>query len=66
MTARKTRLASPAVKRTAAPVTVSRRPVVRCQACQQAMAYDPAAGTASQVLTSHYSAAHSGGRTRIT
>lgn len=38
------------------PVTVTRLPVIRCDICQQPVAYR--SGTASEALTEHYRRAH--------
>jgi hypothetical protein len=38
------------------PVTVTRLPVVRCEACGQTMAHQP--GQAGTVLTAHYERQH--------
>lgn len=38
------------------PVTVTRLPVVRCQVCQQTIAYRP--GKAADMLTEHYQKLH--------
>jgi hypothetical protein len=48
----KPRLAQPATRRAAYPVTVTRLPVVRCAECQQTMAHQP--GQVGEVLTDHY------------
>jgi hypothetical protein len=43
----------------AQPVTTSQQPVICCALCEWTRGYDPAATTASAVLTDHYNRDHS-------
>jgi hypothetical protein len=40
------------------PVTTSQQPVIGCALCEWTRGYDPAATTASAVLTDHYNRDH--------
>ena len=42
----------------AQPVTTSQQPVIGCALCEWTRGYDPAATTASAVLTDHYNKVH--------